>query len=207
MNKKTAFYEKETTHIVEDAEGNLTEHTTKESHMIRRSAEPDYIKIYTQMWCEFNGIPETYRATFMQLALRMSYCNSQDLDTSQIVYTSGPNKKAIMRAVGINCDQVFYRHLKALSECNAIKQIARGCYQINPQYAGRGAWRYNAKEAQGGIEDLIAVFRFKDGTVDSQFTWAAGDDHPNAQELGLNEGDQIVARSLTHKKEKSTNGQ
>ena len=203
MNKKTNILEevKETT--VVDQDGNIvSQKTTKTKKMAKRSTEPDYIKLYTNMWCEFNQIPQCARALFFEMAIRMTYCNSDELENSQLVFTAGPNQKAMMVGAGITNEKVFYRHLKMLADCNAIKKVSRGCYQINPQYAGRGSWHYNAKEKQGGIEDLVAVFNFKKGTVETQMTWAAGDDYFDAEELGLKEGEQIVARKTVIKNDK-----
>ena len=206
MTKKTISEKVQECIVVDGTTGEVIKSTTtKESHMLSRNPEPDYIKLYTKMWCEFNDIPEYVRPTFLQLVMRMSYCNSQDLKNSQIVYTIGPNKDAIMNALKLTNDRVFYRHLEELVKCNAIHPVykngkkTRGCYQINPQYAGRGAWRYNAKENQGGIEDLIATFRFKDRTVDTQIVYAAHDESDNAQDLGLfHDGQQVVAKKSTY---------
>lgn len=198
-NRKTIISEKIQETTVQDEEGNiLSSTTTKESHMLARNGEPDYIKIYTRMWCEFNQIPERVRPLFLQLAMRMSYCNSCTPEESQLVFTTGPVKQVIKKAIGVTNDKVFYRYLQELVDCNAIRKVGRGCYQINPQYAGRGAWRYNARENQGGIEDLVATFSFRDGTVSTKITWAADSRDYNAQELGLfHDGQQIVARQTT----------
>lgn len=195
MGRKTTITESTQERITVDSEGNvITATTTKESHMLARSTEPDYIKIYTDMWCEFNQIPERVRPLFLQLAMRMSYCNSLSPEESQIVYTGGPAKKALMKAIKITNEKVLFRQLQELVECNAIRRITRGCYQINPQYAGRGAWRYNAKEQQGGIEDLVATFNFREGTVDTRIKWAAYDNSLDAEELGLFDNQQIIAK-------------
>ena len=42
---------------------------------IERSSEPDYIKLYTKMWCEFNQIPNVYRPLFFELISNMTYCH------------------------------------------------------------------------------------------------------------------------------------
>ena len=69
--------------------------------------------------------------------------------------------------------------LKALCKCNAIRKVGRGVYQINPSYAAKGEWKYNPKADRGGVEDLIATFRFKDKNVKSDIVWQDDDtDHP-----------------------------
>lgn len=182
-----------TTREVLDAEGNVIEQqkTTSESTVnIGRNNEPDYIKLYTKMWCEFNQIPDTYRNLFMELVARMSYCNSADLPHSQLVNTGKPWSDSIMQALGWK-KAMYQRGLKELCVCGAIKQISRGVYQVNPSYAAKGEWKYNPRLERGGVEDLVATFNFKDGTVDTKITWAGRNDgsaEPAEQEMLNNLG-------------------
>lgn len=161
-----------------DADGNIQQQRTTEtidSVNITRNNEPDYIKLYTRMWCEFNQIPDTYRGLFFELISRMSYCDSSDLPHSQLVNTGKPWADSIMQALGWK-KAMYQRGLKALCDCGAIRQISRGVYQINPNYAAKGEWRYNPKLQRGGVEDLVATFSFKTGTVDTRIVWAAEND-------------------------------
>lgn len=147
--------------------------TTKK---LEKATEPDYIKLYTRMWCEFNGIPECHRALFLELATRMSYCNKSDLGTSQIVYTGEPNATAICQAIGWKQKDSLMKGLKALVNCGAIRKVNRAVYQINPSYAGRGEWKYNPKLDRGGVEDFIARFDLRKGTVETQIVWSTTED-------------------------------
>lgn len=149
--------------------------TTENTVNIQRNNEPDYIKLYTRMWCEFNQIPETYRNLFMELVARMSYCDSADLPHSQLVNTGKPWSDAIMQALGWK-KAMYQRGLKELCTCGAIKKISRGVYQINPNYAAKGEWKYNPRLQRGGVEDLVATFNFKNGTVNTKIIWAAEND-------------------------------
>lgn len=154
-----------------DADGNESSTLKESTTNIERSNEPDYVKLYTRMWCEFNQIPNAYRDLFLELVTRMTYCNSHDLDNSQIVFTGEPIASAVMKALGWK-KRMYQTGLKVLTECGAIKRAARGVYQINPEYAGKGEWKYNPKLQRGGIEDLIAKFNFKEGTVETKIVWA-----------------------------------
>lgn len=154
-----------------DADGNETITTVEKTRNIQRNNEPDYIKLYTRMWCEFTGIPTVYRELFIQLATRMTYCNTRDLGHSQLVNTGKPWSDDIMRVLGWK-RRMYQKGLRALCDCGAIRQISRGVYQINPMYAGRGEWKYNPKLDRGGIEDLVATFNFRQGTVDTKIVWA-----------------------------------
>lgn len=175
MGKISTFKE---TYTHEDADGNITTSTTEKTSSIEHNNEPDYIKLYTKMWCEFNQIPDVYRNLFIELVSRMSYCNASDLENSQLVNTGKPWSDAIMKTLGWK-SAMYFRGLKALSECGAIKKVARSVYQINPSYAGKGEWKYNPRLNRGGVEDLIATFSFKNGQVQTDIIWA--DDGTDSQ--------------------------
>lgn len=160
-----------------DENGNETIDTYEKTTKIERSLEPDYIKIYTKMWCEFNEIPEKYRQLFLSLAIRMEYCNIENendvdgLSSSQIVSVAWPHTTSIMKECGWETDSPLWKGLRALCDCGAIRKLRRSIYQINPTYAGKGSWKYNPKLEQGGIEDLITTFSFKDKTVDTKIIY------------------------------------
>ena len=166
------------TNTIEHADGTTESTHSEKTTTIKRNDEPDFIKLYTKMWCEFNNIPTAYRNLFLELVVRMTYCNSCELDKSQLVNTGKPWSEDIMKALHWKT-AMYQRGLKALCDCNAIRKINRGVYQINPQYAGKGEWKYNPRLDRGGVEDLIAVFKFKDKEVETQIVWADdGTDHP-----------------------------
>ena len=192
--------EKQTT-IQEDADGNIKTSSVEKVTNIQRNNEPDYIKLYTKMWCEFNDIPMAYRELFLQLVIRMTYCNSADLGNSQLVNTGKPWSTSIMKALNWK-DRMYQKGLKVLCECEAIKKVGRGVYQINPQYAGRGEWKYNPRLERGGIEDLVVSFNFKDKSVDTKIVWADdGEDTPMneayRQGMGVSAKQETVLKSTT----------
>ena len=208
MANNRFFTEKQTT-IQEDADGNIKTSSVEKVTNIQRNDEPDYIKLYTKMWCEFNGIPIAYRELFLQLVTRMTYCNSADLGNSQLVNTGKPWSTSIMRALNWK-DRMYQKGLKALCECEAIKKVGRGVYQINPQYAGRGEWKYNPRLERGGIEDLVATFNFREGTINTKIVWADnGEDSPMneayRQGMGVSAKQETILKSTTIKGE-SRNG-
>ena len=185
------------THI--DADGNCRTETFERTTKIERNAEPDFIKIYTKMWCDFNRIPDRLRPLFLELVARMTYCNSADMANSQLVYTGRPWSDAIMRALDIQ-PSTYKQYLRELCDCGAIRKVARGAYQINPAYAGRGEWKYNPKLQRGGVEDLVATFNFKDQKVDTKIIWAddGTDDELNAMfrhGLGVQKKDSAILKT------------
>ena len=138
---------------------------------ITKNDEPDYIKIYTKIWAEFNNIPLAYRELFLRLATRMTYCNGNDLGDAQLVQTGKYFSDEDKKKLGWK-DAMYNRALGELVKTGAIRRVAKGLYQINPSYAGKGEWKYNPKLECGGVEDLVASFNFKDGTVETVITWA-----------------------------------
>ncbi len=165
------YHEIENTEIVKDKDGNVLSVTTeKNTSKIGKSTEPDYIKIYTNMWCEFNQIPERWRELFLQLAIRMSYANAGDSYGGQIINVTGPNKESILIALNYK-ENNFRKGLQALVKANAIRKIARGWYQINPSYAGKGEWKYDVKRKQGGIENIITTFDFKENNIQTEIIY------------------------------------
>lgn len=157
----------------EDADGNITTSTLEKTNKLTKSDEPDYIKLYTKTWCEFNKIPLRLRDVFLELVVRMSYADSSSPAESQIVFTGKPTSTAIMKALDLK-QSTYNQYLRELRECKAIRQVSRGVYQINPNYAGRGQWKYNPTLKSGGISDLKAEFDFVKGTVKTKIVW--GDD-------------------------------
>lgn len=203
------YLKKTETVIREDADGNVTSSTVETTTNIQRNDEPDYIKLYTKMWCEFNDIPMAYRELFLQLVTRMTYCNSADLGNSQLVNTGKPWSDSIMTALGWK-KSMYMKGLSELCKHNAIRKVGRGVYQINPQYAGRGEWKYNPRLERGGVEDLVAKFNFKDKSVDTKIVWADdGDDTPMneayRQGMGVSAKQETILKSTTIKGE-SRNG-
>jgi len=160
------------TDITHNEDGTENVKQTIKETSFSKDREPDYIKIYTKMWCEFKGVPLSYRHLFLALVMRMSYCNSYDLEKSQLVNTCQPWANALMEECGWTSYDSLMKGLKALTNCGAIRKVGRGIYQINPNYAGRGSWKYNPSLGQGGIKDLVAQFNFRTNEVETKIVWA-----------------------------------
>lgn len=173
---------------VEDADGNIRTTIVERTNRIKRSEEPSYIKLYTDTWCEFNSIPLRLRSLFLELAVRMSYADSSNPEESQVVYTGKPVSTAITRAIGGISISTYNQYLRELTECKAIKRVSRGVYQINPNFAGRGQWKYNPTLGSGGIEDLRATFDFVKGTVETEIVWADDKKSDTPLDRGYREG-------------------
>lgn len=99
-------------------------------------------------------LPAAYRFLFFILAARMGYCDSDDLAHSQLVHTGKPYRDEIMEIMGWTNRDSLQKGLRALCECNAIRYVSRGCYQINPRFASKGQWLYNPRIPQSNVEGL-----------------------------------------------------
>lgn len=166
------YYERETIREVKDQNGNVVgTESIKNSLSINKNDEPPYIKIYTQMWCQFNRVPERWHSLFFSLVCRMTYADMTSETGGQVVHTSGTTANSIVKELGWKSKDTLYRGLQALCDCKAIRKLGKGEYQVNPQYAGRGPWRYNAQAKQGGVKDLIAKFSFRDKQVETFIEW------------------------------------
>lgn len=205
---KSKIVEKEEKTIVQLPDGSEEITTKTTTSKVAPSDEPDYIKLYTEMWSTFNQIPDTYRELFLQLALRMSYADAHHPNSSQIVYVGTGMREPIMAACGWTSESMFHRGLRALEAAGAIKKISRALIQINPSYAGKGTWKYNPRLAQGGIKDIKATFDFATKDVKTEITWADdGEDTPfnkNMREgLGVKASDNAKLTYTTVSPEKA----
>ena len=99
-------------------------------------------------------LPAAYRFLFFILAARMGYCDSVDLAHSQLVMTGEPYRDEIMKIMGWTNRDSLMKGLRALCECNIIRKVSRGCYQINPRFASKGQWLYNPRIPQSNVEGL-----------------------------------------------------
>lgn len=197
MQYKAAYVRETTT--TTDSDGNITKNEVEKT--LYSEPEPDFIKLYTNTWCEFNKIPRAYRALFLQLALRMSYCDANDLDKSQLVFTGKPFSESIAKSLNWKGD--MYKHgLVVLTKCGAIRRVSRGVYQINPSYAGKGSWKYNARLQSGGIKELRSTFDFINKKVDTEIVWADDGKDTKINEMyregmGVTPDEQTVLKSTT----------
>lgn len=203
MSREKTIYETKIITKDTDAEGNQKVSETTTTIKASRVDEPDYIKLYTNMWCEFKNIPKAYRTLFFSLVTKMSYCNlkkndmdENDIATSQIVNTGKPWSEQIIRECGwstkIGTDgrmkgQISLdKGLASLCKHHAIRRVGRGVYQINPTYAGKGEWKYNPSTKHGGITNLIATFDFVNDDVKTKVEFTDDGDNTDYNKMWRN---------------------
>lgn len=178
-NVKKYILNKQTTKETRYPDGEIKkEVVTETTTSIKRNTEPDYIKIYTNMWCEFNEIPISLRPLMLELVMRMSYADVQDKDGGQIVSTGGYVRDTICEKLKWG-ESMYNQGLAGLVKSGAIRRIKRGFYQVNPHYAGRGEWAFNPRFNRGGVENIIAKFDFKNHAVETKFIHKKSNNNQN----------------------------
>lgn len=187
MGSKVARFEKIHTVTDEDGK-KIKEEKSVNTWSVTKTGEPDFIKLYPEAWmpkkktlakgesptgkktATVRGksaadeedtahltLPAVYRFLFIVLAARMGYCDCDDLKHSQLVMTGEPFATEIRDIMGWSRDSLM-KGLRALCECNAIRKVSRGCYQINPRFASKGQWLYNPRIPQSNVEGLKAYY-------------------------------------------------
>lgn len=181
-----------------DEYGDIVKQTEHIHEQKFATPEPDHVKIYTKMYTEFfygDVIPSKYKDLFVNLACKMSYCNSSDMENSQIVYVGGHVKEQLLKECGWKSKDPLMKGLKALCDCGAIKKTKwRGHYQINPNLAAKGSWIYNSKRGNGGIKDMIATFDFRNRVVKAvaeQCVDQGEGEQIDTYRYTMNEGEQV----------------
>lgn len=192
--------EKIETHTKIDAEGNQT--TSEKTTLLKKvNPEPDFIKLYTKMWCNFSGIESpTLQAVFLQLVAHMTYVDLNSEEGGQLVQTGYPVGEQIMKRMGWTTKRALQKALKELCNFGAIRRVRRGVYQINPAYAGRGEWHYDPKAERGGVDKLVAKFEMAKGgdrKVKTEITFSNNGEDNSDFAKAMREGLGIKQNELT----------
>jgi hypothetical protein len=117
-------------------------------------------------------IPDAYKTLFLALAQNMSACDSADLEHSQMVFTGGPFSDHYMRLCGWKSKDALKKGLRVLCNCNAIRRVSRGVYQVNPTFAAKGCWLDGKgnETAFSGIKRFVTEYDWVNGTVKTIIT-------------------------------------
>lgn len=178
MKKTYLFENTEITEVLDDSGKVKEKRVVKKEFAKSYDTEPEYIKLYTDVWCTFYDVPVVYKELFLQLAMHMTPVDCNSLETSQLVYTTGPMRDYYIKSCGWKSYESMAKGLKALCECNAIKKIKNGIYQVNPSFAARGKW-LDAKDGEDGkftgLKSLRLTFDFLSGKMSTDVTYSEDD--------------------------------
>lgn len=140
------------TKTIDFTSGEITEQ--QEITHIKKSVEPNYIKLYINTLLTFKDLPKSLNPILIELLGYMSYANSEDKNGGQKIYINASMKKEIMEKLGLKMNTID-KALGNFVKSNIFKRIDIGVYQVNPHLFGKGEWRE--------ISSIRANFDFNTG--------------------------------------------
>lgn len=142
----------------------ITNYTTgevieeQETKQIKKSVEPNYIKLYLTTLLAFKDLPKTLNPILLEFLNHMSYANNNDKDGGQKIYTNASMKKDIADKLGMKVNTLD-KALGTFVSSGLFKRVGTGTYQVNPFMFGKGEWK--------DISAIRAIFDFNTGEVDA----------------------------------------
>lgn len=149
----TNFYE---TQIVDYESGEILRSVTKQ-HV---SSEPPYVKLYLKTLCSLKDVPANNNHILYFLLSNISYASQENKFGGQIIVVNKYIKDMICEEYGI-AEVTIRKALAAFVEKGLFRRVARGTYQANPEYFGKGDWK--------DIRNIIATIDFGTGKITPKF--------------------------------------
>lgn len=119
-----------------------------------RSDEPDFVKLYLDHLAIFNGTDLSINPVLAELLRRATYADSQN---PHRVVVNAFIKQEIADIVGYKNTKSIDNAISSFVKANYLKRIARGVYELNPYYFGKGSWK--------DIKKLRATYDYVNHTV------------------------------------------
>jgi|GEM_PF-5184937 len=200
---RNTFFKKEEKTTTNYEDGRISTVTCETSGYFKNN-EPEFIKIYESGYSQLLELTNPiYCSLFMFLATHMTYCDTANHAEhgGQIIYTGKPFSDHIRKKFKWS-ERMLYVGLDVLCKAGALRKIKRGAYQVNPKYAGRGEYKFNAKLERGGIEDLSKSFNVDDGEVKNEIIYADNGESTKYNDnwrtgLGVKASDDAVLKRST----------
>jgi Firmicute plasmid replication protein (RepL). len=123
---------------------------------IKKSAEPNYIKLYISTLLVFKDLPKNLNPILIQFLSYMSYADISEKNGGQKIYVNIDMKKDIAEKLNLSLESVN-KGLFQLTKSGLFKRIGTGTYQVNPYLFGKGEWK--------DISAIRATFDFNTGEV------------------------------------------
>ena len=123
---------------------------------IKKSAEPNYIKLYISTLLVFKDLPKNLNPILIQFLSYMSYADIAEKNGGQKIYVNIDMKKDIAEKLNLSLESVN-KGLFQLTKSGLFKRIGTGTYQVNPYLFGKGEWK--------DISAIRATFDFNTGEV------------------------------------------
>lgn len=150
--KKTIY---ENVKTIIDEQGELIQQTTETVKVEEK--EPDFIKLYLDCVCAFNGLNKAFSPILIAMCSYMTWADSKH--EKQLIWMNSMTKQAVADTLGISVARVN-QALKDIVDTDIFRKIegVRGCYEVNPYIIAKGKW--------SDIKGLRANFDFTKGTIE-----------------------------------------
>ena len=147
-NQKKKINLKEVKEKIDTQTGEVTELETLKSFKVDN--EPDYVKVYLNTICIFNGLSQSVSPVLFEFCKYMTWA-----DNGQILRVDKYIKDQISKELNIKADRIN-KILKSIVDSTIfVKTKYRGVYKVNPYFIARGDWKK--------IKSLRGEFDFKQG--------------------------------------------
>lgn len=153
MGNKAVYEEIQTTVDIETGEVTKVINTTVKV----QEKEPDFIKLYLDCVCTFNGLNKALSPILVAFCSYMTWADSEQ--NKQLIWMNKLTKKGVSEKLGIGVDRVN-KALKEIVDSDIFRKIegVRGCYEVNPYIIAKGKWT--------DIKQLRANFDFVNKTIE-----------------------------------------
>lgn len=144
--KDVDLYTSIQTIITEDGEV-IKEETNRK---IKLSDEPKFVKLYIDFVLSTKELSQSLNPILLAFISYMNYASQDEEDGGQVIFINSAMKNDICKKLNIKIDRVN-QSLQQFKKAGIFKSLARGKYQVNPNYFGRGEWK-DIKKIKGSFE-------------------------------------------------------
>ena len=114
---------------------------------IKNSDEPQFIKLYVDFVLSSKELSRSLNPVLLAFVSYMTYADTNNSSGGQVIYINKAMKDDICEKLNIKIDRVN-QSLMQFKKAGIFKALAKGKYQVNPNYFGRGEWR-DIKQIKG----------------------------------------------------------
>jgi len=128
----------------------------EETTHIKKSAEPNYVKLYITTLLAFKELPKSLNPILIEFLSYMSYADTSEKNGGQKIYVNIDMKRDIANKLNLSVESVN-KGLFQLVRSGMFKRIGTGTYQVNPFMFGKGEWK--------DISAIRATFDYNTGEI------------------------------------------
>lgn len=142
------------TETIDNETGEVTKETFQSEFMVTK--EPDYVKVYLNTLCVFNGLSQSVSPVLFEFCKYMTWADNQ-----QILSVNKYMKDEIALATNLTINSVN-KTLKRIVDSGIFIKLDgyRGTYKVNPYFIAKGDWS-SVKELRGEFDFIEGKFVIK----------------------------------------------